>query len=465
MKRIIFIVLVAFLTSHSFAQINENFNTSPSNPNISAVKGFMQNNCWKFDNMDSRSPGLEGNGAMMTIHEEWISGIRTPVLDVPGRMLVNFKYQFDSPVGSSREFKIFLTNYNNEVVQELATVDVSDAETGKKYSYVHNFHDLPAGAYCLYIMFSCQAKVVIDQMHINVPLKYASGCNAAPVAGNDNIPGNANRTAAGNVFGNDYDPNGEPFTGYVINNSPDGSVVMNANGSFTFTPNPGFSGTSTSFTYQVCDNGFGPVCGDEATVTITFPAGMLPVKLSDFTVSLNDDNDAIVRWTTTYEQGSDRFEVERSFDGATFQMVGTVKAAGTSFNKNDYSFTDKLNNNTLNKKDVYYRLRLVDGNGRAEVTKVMVLRLYRTSALKMIAVSPNPVYNDINVQVQLKENSFIVMKITDSRGVEVSRKSVSGNQGVNVFLVDGTSKLKAGVYMLEVIINNKERMTTKLVKN
>jgi hypothetical protein len=119
----------------------------------------------------------------------------------------------------------------------------------------------------------------------------------------------------------------------------------------------------------------------------------------------------------------------------------------------------------LNKKDVYYRIRMVDANNRAEVTKVLVLRLYRTSTLKMIAVSPNPVYNDINVQVQLKQNSYVVMKVTDNRGVEITRKSIRGNEGVNIFSLDGTSKLKPGMYMLEVIINSDERMTTKLVKN
>jgi hypothetical protein len=473
MKRIvfqaIFILATAFSATSLPAQVNANFNTNIAAPSVNMIKGFMQGRCWQFVNMDANScgwnPGIEGDAGMVSTNFEQISGLYSPLLDVPGSMAVGFKYEFNQAVGGYANIKLFLTTHNNEIVQELGAIDVTDADINTVYYYNNTFTNLPSGPFKLYIMFECQARAAIDELQVNVPLLYPAGCNEAPVAVNDNINGNANRTAAGQLFSNDYDPNGDYFTGYVITSSPDGAVVMNQDGSFTFTPNAGFAGTSTTFTYQICDNGFSPACGNEATVTITFSAGMLPVRLADFTVSLNDANDAIIRWTTTYEQGSDHFEIERSFDGSSFETVGKVKSVGTSFGKTDYAFTDGLRNSMLNKKDVYYRIRMVDANNRAEVTKVLVLRLYRTSTLKMIAVSPNPVYNDINVQVQLKQNSYVVMKVTDNRGVEITRKSIRGNEGVNIFSLDGTSKLKPGMYMLEVIINSDERMTTKLVKN
>lgn len=473
MKRIIlqsFLALTAaFLTSSAIAQVNADFNTNPSCPNVSEIKAYMQGKCWMFVNMDANydgwNPGIEGDAAMVSNNMHQIAGVYSPVLQVPGSMAVAFKYEFAYAVSGYASMKLYLTTHNNEIVQELATVDLVGAATNTVLSYNNTFANLPSGAYKLYVMFSCQTRLAIDQMEINVPLLYPGGCNEAPIAMNDNITGSANHTASGQVFNNDYDPDGDLFTGYLIADSPDGTVTLNEDGTFNFTPNPGFTGSSTTFTYQICDNGFSPACGNIATATIVFNAGILPVKLTDFTVSLNDANDAVVRWTTTYEQGSDHFEVERSFDGATFEKVGTVKAAGTSFAKNDYSFTDRLSNSVVNKKDVYYRIRMVDANQRAEVTKVLVLRLFRTSSIKMVAVSPNPVYNDINVQVQLKENAYVVMKVTDNRGVEVTRKSIRGNQGLNVFSMDGTNKLKPGIYMLEVIINSNERMTVKLVKN
>jgi hypothetical protein len=107
----------------------------------------------------------------------------------------------------------------------------------------------------------------------------------------------------------------------------------------------------------------------------------------------------------------------------------------------------------------------VNLDNKSELSKVLVIRLVNTSSTKTIAVTPNPTRNDINVQVQLRENSYVVMKVTDSKGAEVARKSTKGASGLNSFLIEGTSNLIPGVYMLEVIVNSSERMITRLIKN
>jgi gliding motility-associated-like protein len=67
-----------------------------------------------------------------------------------------------------------------------------------------------------------------------------------------NVP-NGN-TTTGNVSTNDRDPDGDPLTYSVVNNTACGAVVMQTNGQFTYS-----SGTTTCigtnrFTYRVCDN-------------------------------------------------------------------------------------------------------------------------------------------------------------------------------------------------------------------
>jgi hypothetical protein len=479
MKRIIlqavlFFVAI-FLVASAYSQITEQFNTSVSAPDLNQVKGYLQAHCWEFHNMDVNAegnwnPGIEGDGAMCSLPLESGQSARiiTPMLDVNGSMAVNFFYKFSYELGGPASIKLYLVGYDNSIFMELGNLPVGDKEPNVSYLYSTTFSNLPSGPYKLMIEYNnpaYQGLVGIDKLEINRPFIYAGGCNQAPVAVNDNITGNINRTAEGQVRNNDYDPNGDYFTTYLISNSPHGNVELTESGAFTFTPNPGFNGNSTTFTYQQCDNGYGPACSNIATVTITFATGILPVKLADFRVSVDNDNDVTVNWTTTYEQGSDHFEVERSFDGSRFETIGTVKAAGTSFSKKDYSYLDELRNSVASKKDVYYRLRLVNANGSAEVTKVLVLRLFKTHTLKMLSVTPNPVVNDISVQVQLKQSSYIVMKVTNSSGLEVARKSSRGNEGLNAFTLDGTNKLNPGVYMLEVIINSNERMSIKLVKN
>jgi LPXTG-motif cell wall-anchored protein len=72
------------------------------------------------------------------------------------------------------------------------------------------------------------------------------------------------------VLGNDADPNGDPVTVALVTAPPNGTVVLNADGSFTYDPDPAFVGTDT-FTYQASDDNIDGV-SDVATVTITVDA-------------------------------------------------------------------------------------------------------------------------------------------------------------------------------------------------
>jgi len=84
---------------------------------------------------------------------------------------------------------------------------------------------------------------------------------AAPVANTDNYVGSLNNdliiSAVNGLLNNDTDANGVGSLSVIttpISNPTHGSVVVNADGSFTFTPNLDFVGAD-SFEYRVCDDG------------------------------------------------------------------------------------------------------------------------------------------------------------------------------------------------------------------
>jgi methionine-rich copper-binding protein CopC len=475
MKRIIAIALLLFggvIFSTGYAQVNESFNTRPSVTNVNLIKAFLQDHCWELSGVDINLDGnasIEGDGSLdFPLHATEDNGLYSPMLQVPGNMYLQFSYRFSANVSAGHVLKIALTDFDNNVFMVLDYVDMSGDEANNTYHFSKYYNNLPSGDYRLSLNFvdgDGSTQMMMDELLINLPLLYNSGCNSAPVAANDVINGLSNHTAHGFIMLNDYDPNSEYFTPYLISNSPDGNVWLSPDGSFDFVPNAGFTGSTTSFTYQVCDRGYGPLCSNVATVTINFPGSTIPMKLIDFGASINDNWEVNLKWTTTFEQGTDRFEIERSLDGREFKKVGEVKGAGNSQIRTNYNYDDKLRNSTLDKNDVYYRLRLVNLDNKSELSKVLVIRLVNTSSTKTIAVTPNPTRNDINVQVQLRENSYVVMKVTDSKGAEVARKSTKGASGLNSFLIEGTSNLIPGVYMLEVIVNSSERMITRLIKN
>ncbi|SDX76109.1 Ig-like domain-containing protein [Halobellus clavatus] len=75
---------------------------------------------------------------------------------------------------------------------------------------------------------------------------------------------NTTRTvSAPGVLENDSDPNGDPLTAAVVSGPANGTLIFNADGSFEYTPDPGFFGTD-SFTYNASDG----TSADTATVII-----------------------------------------------------------------------------------------------------------------------------------------------------------------------------------------------------
>jgi hypothetical protein len=474
MKRISTLLAILFAATGVFAQTAENFN-SRTGATLTQVKSLLQSNCWQFTDFDINNggwnPGIEGNGAMVSglgNSSSENTGIYTQSLALMGNTQFSFKYAFNGNVTDRRWLNIYLTDGSNNILYKLDSVELTGAQAGNVYSYNKNFSDGGSGCYRIYINYQGVGgaeRIAIDQLTVNAAPCYNSGCPQPPVAVNDFVAGTNNYTASGNVLPNDSDPQNSTLNAHLVTNSPDGNVVLNSFGTFTFTPNPGFTGTSTSFTYMVCNSTNPPLCSNVATVLITFSAqGSLPVSIVDLSATYNNGI-VLVKWTTTFEINNDHFEIERSTDGTNYKTVGTVKGQGTSSISNNYQYSDEVRQNTINKNDLYYRLKQVDLDGKATYSKVLIVRVYQTRALQSVSVTPNPTYNDIKVSLQLNENSYIVTKVTSSNGTELMRKASRANAGSNYFTMEGTSRLQPGIYFLEVIVNSNERMMVKLIKN
>ncbi|MFM2269910.1 MAG: hypothetical protein RL757_3351, partial [Bacteroidota bacterium] len=128
-----------------------------------------------------------------------------------------------------------------------------------------------------------------DTAWVRITIAAAPLVNVPPVANDDVLATNANTPTTINVKANDFDPNGNPLTNPAIVGTPvGGTVVVNPDGTVTFTPTPGFVGTAV-FEYQVCDNGNPALC-DTAKVTITVnptppPVNVAPIAQNDATTT------------------------------------------------------------------------------------------------------------------------------------------------------------------------------------
>jgi VCBS repeat-containing protein/parallel beta-helix repeat protein len=135
--------------------------------------------------------------------------------------------------------------------------------------------------------------------------------------------------AASGVLTNDSDVDGNALTAVLGTGPANGTLTLNADGSFTYTPNANFNG-SDSFTYRAND---GAVDSGLATVTITVnPVNDAPVA-SDDAYSTNEDTALTIAAAGVLSNDSD-------VDGnALTAVLGTGPANGTLTLNADGSFT------------------------------------------------------------------------------------------------------------------------------
>ena len=195
-----------------------------------------------------------------------------------------------------------------------------------------------------------------------------------------------NTSTSGNVKTNDTDAEGNLQTVTAQNTTiaGKGTLVLNTDGTFVFTPANNFVGP-VDFVYQTCDNGVPQACAFATLhilVTRRVAGGPLPITLSNFT-AVKQNKVVALNWQTSSEQNSSHFEVEFSREGNKFDNIGRVTAAGNSSLEKRYSSVHLSPVNGIN----YYRLKLVDADGSFKYSDVRTVKFSNTTS---VTIMPNP---------------------------------------------------------------------------
>jgi hypothetical protein len=103
--------------------------------------------------------------------------------------------------------------------------------------------------------------------------------NRAPDAVDDSATTQRDTAVTIGVVANDTDPDGDPLSITGVSNPPHGTAVDNGDGTVTYTPDTGFTGSDT-FSYTIADGRGG---SDTATVaiTVTEPPNRPPTARND----------------------------------------------------------------------------------------------------------------------------------------------------------------------------------------
>ena len=161
-------------------------------------------------------------------------------------------------------------------------------------------------------------------------------------------------------------------------------------------------------------------------------------------------------WATASEYNNDYFEVQKSIDGQSFETIGKVYGANNSNTTQEYDFTD-----TAIEMMTYYRLKIVDTEGKAEYSHTISLERSHT-AVEGLQITPVPAQNIATIQFNTTQAEQMNLAIYDLTGKLVSQEWINTQEGINTLYLE-VAQWQSGVYFLE-LSNNKESWVQRIIK-
>ncbi|MDI3320963.1 T9SS type A sorting domain-containing protein [Pinibacter soli] len=179
-------------------------------------------------------------------------------------------------------------------------------------------------------------------------------------------------------------------------------------------------------------------------------AAPLPLKLVSFAASLQQNQQVILRWTTANEENINFIEIESSDNGSSgWQLAGTTSPMVSEGGGYSYSFSDR---NKLN-GDRYYRLKIVDRDGKYVFSKVVVVT---SSQTEKFSITPTLVNNSMTVS--LPASGLGQVSIFNAFG-QLAKTVTFDNQ---TFTID-VSMLSRGLYFVK-LADGRNSYTTRFFK-
>lgn len=182
----------------------------------------------------------------------------------------------------------------------------------------------------------------------------------------------------------------------------------------------------------------------------------LPITLASFE-SVCLEEKVQLKWSTSSEQNSSHFEIEKSFDGMNWKSISEITAAGNSNAMLNYAYIDQ---NSLRQGLAYYRLKTVDLDGSFTISSAKSTSCGLPS--EVFTLIPNPAIDHVtllfgNIDTETQKE-IVIMDINGRIVKHVFSDPQTTNLEVDI--VD----LSAGCYFVQLRKMNSEHQIVRFVK-
>lgn len=174
----------------------------------------------------------------------------------------------------------------------------------------------------------------------------------------------------------------------------------------------------------------------------------LPVSLLSFTANYKNGITTL-DWEVENEVNFSHYEVERKTGAASSYNDIATEAVKASTGKSTYHYIDNIN--SLSDDAVFYRLKMVDVDGKYKYSNVIMVRKDQ-KPIKGITINPNPLSagDAGTVRFESAISGLATFRVMDMTGRVVLQQQNKVNEGVNSIPVNNLNSLQPGIYVIQM---------------
>lgn len=181
-------------------------------------------------------------------------------------------------------------------------------------------------------------------------------------------------------------------------------------------------------------------------------SGALPVTLSYFRASLNEEKQVLLQWQTEMEIDNSHFEVQHSSDGYSYSKLIEVEGMGTTTGTTVYSFTHIEATQGVN----YYRLKQVDFDGDFEFSPLVHIKKKNAGSTILFTLDATSVVRKILLPEFTNEQP-VTLLITEISGNIIKNITFEGDRYYRI-----PPQIQHGVYII-TFMQGAEKVSQKIV--
>jgi hypothetical protein len=161
---------------------------------------------------------------------------------------------------------------------------------------------------------------------------------------------------------------------------------------------------------------------------------------------------ALLTWSALSEKNTDKYIIERSVNGNAYQSVGKIASNNSAATSSNYSFSDKPEASQA----VYYRIRLIDLDGREALSNIVSVNFVQHSGKHQLYPNPSGGQSFIS----LGYSGTFQIDLLSTNGQLIASQTVKASDSGTTSAIS-ENNLQKGTYFIKITDRTSGAISTR----